>query len=196
MIGIVDYGAGNLRSLEHALAALGWSSRRVSRPGALRRCSRLVLPGVGHFGAAAAALHSSGLAAALRAWVSSNRPLLGICLGLQLLFEASDEALGTTGLGVWPGRCRSFDSDCLKVPHMGWSSVHMTTGPEIPAAYFVHSYFVPTAAGPTHWNWRGSAHYGVEFLAAGQSGAVTGCQFHPEKSGPRGLDFLKEVLSW
>jgi len=196
MIGIVDYGAGNLRSLEHALAALGWSSRRVSRPGALRRCSRLVLPGVGHFGAAAAMLRSSGLATALRAWVSSNRPLLGICLGLQLLFEASDEAPGAAGLGVWPGRCLSFDSRFLKVPHMGWSPVHMTAGPEIPVAYFVHSYFIPTAAGPAHWNWRGLARYGVEFLAAGQSGPLTGCQFHPEKSGPRGLAFLKEVLSW
>lgn len=196
MIGIVDYGAGNLRSLENALVALGRPSRRVSRPDELQRCSRLVLPGVGHFGTAAATLQSSGLADALRAWVCSNRPLLGICLGLQLLFEASDEAPGATGLGVWPGRCRSFNSDRLKVPHMGWSPVHMATGPEISVAYFVHSYFIPTATGPTHWIWRGTAHYGIEFLAAGRSGTITGCQFHPEKSGPQGLDFLKEVLSW
>jgi len=195
MIGVVDYGAGNLRSLENALAAVGLPSRRVSRPGVLSRCSRLVLPGVGHFGAAAAALQSSGMAAALQTWVRSNRPFLGICLGLQLLFEASDEAPGASGLGVWPGRCRPFDADCLKVPHMGWRTVHMSTGPEIPAAYFVHSYYVPIVAGPRQWDWRGTARYGVEFLAAGRSGALTGCQFHPEKSGPRGLDFLKEVLS-
>jgi imidazole glycerol phosphate synthase glutamine amidotransferase subunit len=196
MIGIIDYGAGNLRSLENALAEIGLPSRRVSEPDLADTCSQLVLPGVGHFGTAAAALQAAGLDIALRRWVHCGRPLFGICLGLQLLFEGSAEAPHAAGLGLWPGRCLAFDSDRLKVPHMGWSPVRFGPDGGTPAAYFVHSYYLSADAGPPRWDWRATAQHGPVFLAAGRSGALAGCQFHPEKSGSWGLAFLKEVLSW
>jgi len=193
LIGIVDYGCGNLRSLENALEFLGLESRRVSAREDVLGMDRLILPGVGNFGHAGAELARRGLGDALKERAALDRPLLGICLGMQLLFEGSEEAPDTPGLGLLQGRSELFLDPSLKVPHMGWSAVDF--GDLSGAAYFVHSYFVPAFPGG-----RGAAvataRYGRPFLAGFRSGSLAGFQFHPEKSGTYGLNLLKEALAW
>lgn len=194
MIAIADYGCGNLRSLENALEALELPSRRVSSPREIGEAERLILPGVGNFGHAGAALAERGLGEALKERAAQGGPILGICLGMQLLFQGSDEAPGTPGLGLLEGRCLRFDGAGLKVPHMGWSAVDFPD--RTLAAYFVHSYFVPDWSGPGPAQALGMARYGRGFLAAFRSGNLAGFQFHPEKSGTAGLALLREALQW
>ncbi len=194
MIGILDYGCGNLRSLENALEALGLESRRAATAETIGAVDRLILPGVGHFGHAMTPLRQRGLEGALKAFVASERRLLGICLGMQLLFEGSEEAPEIPGLGLLPGRFEAFGDPALKVPHMGWSSVDF--GGRTGAAYFVHSYFLPAWPESTPCQDLGLAQYGRPFVAAFRSGTLAGCQFHPEKSGAWGLGLLKEMLAW
>jgi len=193
LIGIVDYGCGNLRSLENALEFLGLESRRVAAREDVLAMDRLILPGVGNFGHAGAELARRGLGDVLKERAALERPLLGICLGMQLLFEGSEEAPDTPGLGLLTGRGERFADPSLKVPHMGWSAVDF--GELSGAAYFVHSYFVPAFPGG-----RGAAvataRYGRPFLAGFRSGNLAGFQFHPEKSGAYGLNLLKEALAW
>ncbi|BDU71717.1 imidazole glycerol phosphate synthase subunit HisH [Mesoterricola silvestris] len=193
MIGIVDYGCGNLRSLENALEFLGLESRRVSAREDVLAMDRLILPGVGNFGHAGAELARRGLGASLRERAGLGRPLLGICLGMQLLFEGSEEAPETEGLGLLPGRSELFADPALKVPHMGWSAVEF--GELSGAAYFVHSYFLPGLSGDRPAQ-VATARYGRPFLAGFRSGSLAGFQFHPEKSGAYGLNLLKEALAW
>jgi imidazole glycerol-phosphate synthase len=198
VIGLLDYGCGNLGSLENALAFLGLPCRRVAEPAGLAAVDRLILPGVGHFGHAMARLGTSGLEGPLRAWAGGGRPLLGICLGMQLLFEGSEEAPGLAGLGLLPGRFTAFTDPALKVPHMGWSPVAFGGGSPSPldgTAYFVHSYRLPAWVGPPPER-LGLARYGGPFVAAFQAGNLAGCQFHPEKSGDWGLACLGEALAW
>ncbi|BDU75862.1 imidazole glycerol phosphate synthase subunit HisH [Mesoterricola sediminis] len=194
MIGIVDYGCGNLRSLENALEALALPHRRVSTPGGVLEAGRLILPGVGHFGHAGRELRARGLEAPLRERAAMGRPLLGICLGMQLLFEGSDEAPDVPGLALVAGRCGAFDAPGLKVPHMGWSAVDF--GDRALAAYFVHSYRIPAFPAERPAQALGMAAYGEPFLAAFRSGPLGGFQFHPEKSGKAGLALLGEALTW
>jgi len=194
MIGIVDYGCGNLRSLENALEALCLDSRRVSAPADILAADRLILPGVGNFGHAGAALAQRGLGDALKERALAGSPLLGICLGMQLLFQGSEEAPEVPGLGLLEGRCRVFEGPGLKVPHMGWSAVEF--GDRSLAAYFVHSYYVPRWPEGAGAQVLGIGSYGRPFLAAFRSGALSGFQFHPEKSGTQGLALLKESLQW
>lgn len=195
MIGILDYGCGNLGSLAHALAFLGLEGRLVSEPGEVEAVDRLILPGVGHFGHAVASLAASGLAGPLRARVAAGGPLLGICLGMQLLFEGSLEAPEAPGLGFLPGRFEAFEDPALKVPHMGWSPVAFGGAVPDGTAYFVHSYRLRAWSGPGP-DLLGLAAYGGPFVAAFRQGHLAGCQFHPEKSGDWGLAFLREALSW
>lgn len=193
MIGIVDCGCGNLRSLESALDRLGLAWKRVEAPGDLGSLERVILPGVGHFGAAMAELRGRGLDQALRDRAASGAPLLGICLGMQLLFEGSEEAPGIPGLGLLPGRFEAFRDPVLKVPHMGWNSVEWAARPG--SAYFVHSFFLREWTGPASPELGWSRH-GLPFIAAFRCGALSGFQFHPEKSSDWGLALLKEALTW
>ena len=194
MISIVEYGCGNLKSLENALDYLGLAFRRAGTPGEVRDADRLILPGVGHFGHAAGELAGRGLDGPLKERAALGGPILGICLGMQLLFQGSEEAPDSPGLGLLEGRCRLFADPVLKVPHMGWSTVAFED--RSLAAYFVHSYFVPRWPSAVPCQSLGTAEYGGPFLAAFRSGALAGFQFHPEKSGTQGLALLKEALTW
>jgi len=197
VIGIVEYGCGNLASLENALDVLGFPHQRVITPQALASSERLILPGVGHFGHAMSNLRSRGLVEALQAW---DRPLLGICLGMQLLFEGSAEAPEMPGLGLLPGRFEAFSDPALKVPHMGWNNVRQAmphplwTGIEDGARfYFVHSYFVaPVDASCV----VGTTDYGLPFTSAVARDNIFAIQCHPEKSALAGLAMLGNFVAW
>ncbi len=196
MITILDYGAGNLASLEGALDRLGFQHRRAERPDQIADKGALILPGVGHFEAAQKALRARGWWSTLPHFVAEGRPLLGICLGLQLLAEGSEEAPRASGLGLLPGLVRRLGPG-VKVPHMGWSPVKATYPhaalPDLgsPWLYFVHSYALD--AGPET---LGLATHGRPFTAITARGRVLGFQPHPEKSGPAGLRLLKTTLAW
>ncbi len=198
MIGIVDYKMGNLGSVMNAFAKVGASSELVSDPDKLEQYDRIVLPGVGAFPDAMKALTSTGMDGAIREFAQSGRPLMGTCLGMQLLFEDSDEFGTTQGLGLIPGKVVAFDESkfdqTLKVPHMGWNELFVQK--ETPLfdglnkefyLYFVHSYHAQTddryAIGKTH--------YGYEFVSAVQNGNIYGIQPHPEKSHNNGLKIIE-----
>jgi len=197
VIAIVDYGMGNLRSVEKALSRTGAAVRVTSDAGQILGADGVVLPGVGAFGACMDNLASRGLVEPVRAAVRSGRPFLGICLGLQLLFEESEEFGPVRGLGVLPGRVVRFAGralDGLKIPQMGWNRLRIRRSvPELAGieegayVYFVHSYYVvPTDADLT----VASTDYGVTFAAAIAWNNVFACQFHPEKSQSVGLRLL------
>lgn len=193
MIAIVDYGAGNLGSVKNALDYLGAESLISCDPAVLSRADRLILPGVGAFPDAMRMLDSVGLTEFLRQW---DRPLLGICLGMQMLFEASGEFHETVGLGRIPGRVDRIQppDDSYKIPHMGYNELEfhrpsplLDGVPEGAAVYFVHSYMANT---PSEYV-AAYADYGVKVPALVQKGQVFGAQFHPEKSGEPGLRILR-----
>jgi len=201
VIAIVDYGMGNLRSVEKAIARAGVATLVTSDPAKILAARGVVLPGVGAFGACMENLESRGLAATMREAVASGRPFLGICLGLQLLFEESEEFGPIRGLGVLPGRVVRFAGpsfDGLKIPQMGWNQLRIRRavaelegiGDE-PYVYFVHSYYVvPSNADLT----VASTDYGLEFAAAIAWKNVFACQFHPEKSQAIGLRILENFV--
>ncbi len=191
LVGICDYGVGNLRSVERALTEGGARVLVASDPARLLECDGLVLPGVGAFVAAAAALHQRGIDDAVVETVRLGRPILGVCLGFQLLFEESDEGAGGIGLGVLPGCVRRLDGHRGKVPHVGWNQLAVRRPSALLGGliggefvYFVHSYAaIPGDASDV----VATADYGGELVAAVERGAVQGTQFHPEKSGAAGL---------
>ena len=188
-IAIVDYGAGNLRSVQKAFHHLGHDARIVTDPRSLAGSSAIVFPGQGAAPAAMAALKASGMDEAIRAAIAGGTPYFGVCLGLQLLLEWSEEA-DTPCLGVIPGRTRRF-APGLKVPQIGWNSVQLTVAHplfqgigEEAYFYFVHSYY----ADPEDDSWvLGRTEYGIPFVSVAVKGNVVATQFHPEKSGPVGL---------
>ena len=196
MITLIDYGAGNLASFEGALDRLGYAHVRAERPDQAAVGGALVLPGVGHFEAAVAALKKRGWWHEIPHQVAAGRHLLGICLGLQLLAEGSEEAPRTSGLALLPGLVRRLGPG-VKVPHMGWSQVQLAEPhPALPDPkggwlYFVHSYALD--AGPET---AYVAVHGRPFSAAQGRGRVLGFQPHPEKSGPFGLLLLQGALEW
>ncbi len=200
MISLLDYGAGNVRSLRNAIHALGFSLTEIERPSDILKAERLIFPGVGAFGAAMERLERLGYVEPLREYLAQGRPYLGICIGLQTLFEGSDESPGVPGLGLIPGRIRRFEGEGLSVPHMGWNGVRV----ERPSAlfrdyqgeklYFVHSYHAEP--GPENADWQlASTDYGRPFVSAVQRGRVAAVQFHPEKSGAAGLRLLRHFLA-
>ena len=198
MIAIVDYGAGNLRSVELALARLGVHTRVTADPDMLALADGLILPGVGAFSDAMAALGRSGTIPAGLEAVGAGRPLLGICLGMQLLLDGSEEGPGVPGLGLIPGEVRRLPGCGLKIPHMGWNSLTPAKPsplfkglPEEPYVYFVHSYACK-AADPA--DVLAVTDYGVPFHAAVQRGRILGFQFHPEKSGDVGQKLLANFV--
>ena len=200
-VGLIDYGGGNLRSVENALRALGVVPRMIAGEAELEGVTHLILPGQGEFGKVMEALEVRGLVEPLRAWISAGRAYFGICVGFQILFEGSEEAPGVAGLGIVSGRCVRFqEGEGKKIPQMGWNG----TVPEgvgegfwkglgdEPYFYFVHSYFpVPTDAS---WKAAMTEYAGEKFVAAVEKGAVLACQFHPEKSQDAGLGLIRNFL--
>lgn len=207
MIALVDYGAGNLTSVRKALGAIGAEVWTPAGPDELSRAQAVIVPGVGHFASTAAL--DEGWRAAIRAALARSAPLLGICVGLQWLFEGSSEAPGVSGLAVVPGICTRLPDRVpgagreagaaemtLKVPHVGWNALSfprptrlfagMTEGTQV---YFTHSY-----AAPVNGATAAITTYGVSFAAAVEDGLVAGVQFHPEKSGEAGLRVLRNWL--
>ncbi|MGI5878147.1 MAG: imidazole glycerol phosphate synthase subunit HisH [Christensenellales bacterium] len=192
MIAIIDYGVGNLRSVQKAFELMGHEAVVTGDPERVRAADKVVLPGVGAFTSAMAALRSGGMIPVLREAVSREKPLLGICLGMQLLFERSQEGGSTEGLSVLPGRVTPIRG-VRKVPHMGWNSLTLRPSPLFagltgkPWVYFVHSYRAePTDPAIV----LATTRYGEALCAAAGSGRVFATQFHPEKSGPAGLKIL------
>jgi len=199
MISLLDYGAGNVRSLRNAIHALGFSLTEIERPEDILKAERLIFPGVGAFGAAMERLHRLGYVEPLKAYLEAGRPYLGICIGLQTLFEGSEESPGVPGLGLIPGLIRRFDSTGLSVPHMGWNGVRLERPSPLfsdyqgEKLYFVHSYHAELD--PENAAWRlAVTDYGKPFLSAVQRGRIAAVQFHPEKSGAAGLKLLSHFL--
>ena len=197
--GIIDYGAGNLRSVAKAVETLRFPARIVQKPAELEGIDTLVLPGVGSFGDCVEHLQGHGLWEPIRDWAASGRPYFGICLGYQILFESSQESPGVKGLGVFPGEVVRFPKSDLKVPHMGWNEIRpkdpedpLWNGlPPHPHVYFVHSYY-PAPADESIV--AVTADYGGEFAAGIRVGSVVATQFHPEKSQALGLRVLRNYL--
>ncbi len=197
MIGILDYGMGNLGSVANACAFLDLPARIVASPGDIAGCRGLILPGQGAFGDCMRHLRDHGFVEPVRAWLAADRPLLGICIGIQVLAEESEESPGTPGLGVVPGRVRKFPAGPgRKVPQMGWNRVRLGDRPgpffrDVPPHaffYFVHSYYLDTPdAGLT----AGTTEYGVTYTSAIRRGRMAATQFHPEKSQRAGLQVLR-----
>lgn len=200
MLAVIDYGAGNLRSVLHALTYLGVESMRVVRaPHELRGADKIVFPGVGAYGAGMQKLREQDLVHAIKDSIIAGTPFLGICVGMQMLFERSDEMGDHEGLGVLPGYVTRFpETPGYKVPHMGWNQLCPTRPSpllsNLPAesyAYFVHSYYcVPANPADTLI----SVDYGISFAAAVQRDNIYGVQFHPEKSQQTGLQLLSNFL--
>lgn len=199
MIGIIDYDAGNLRSVEKAVAALGETPVITRDREKLLAADKVILPGVGAFGDAMEKLRQYGLVEVIRQVADRGTPLLGICLGLQLFFEESEESPGARGLGLCKGRIlRIPEAEGMKIPHMGWNSLRydhpglLFRGiPEDSYVYFVHSYYLK-AEDPAIVT--ASTQYVTKIHASIQQGNVFACQFHPEKSGGTGLKILKNFL--
>lgn len=201
MVGIIDYGVGNLFSLRSSFKAIGQEAFVSGDPAELEKASRLVLPGVGAFGDAAEKLRQSGLDGFVRTQAASGKPLLGICLGMQLLFESSTEGGYHAGLGLIPSKIVRFPADMgLKVPHMGWNNLAPRAGSvlfnntsDAPYVYFVHSYYAAEVS--EAWT-AATCTYGVTFTAAVQRGNVFGTQYHPEKSSAAGLQMLRNFIEY
>jgi imidazole glycerol-phosphate synthase subunit HisH len=197
-VSMIDYGRGNLRSVERALESAGATVTRVEDPASLEKATTVILPGVGSFGDAVEGLKQRKLWEPLREWVKADRPFLGICLGYQLLWEEGEEAPGVKGLGLFSGRVGKFQGKGLKIPLIGWSQVRVQ---DAKRSYFeggdrffyhVHSYrpeFVPTEYLICE------TEYGGWFPSGVKKGKVAGFQFHPEKSQETGISLLKKGLS-
>jgi imidazole glycerol phosphate synthase glutamine amidotransferase subunit len=195
VIAIFDYGAGNLRSVQNTLDAIGASYELQHDAEGLAKASKIVLPGVGHFGQMLRALDQMNVRDALIGRIRAGIPFLGICLGLQGLFDSSEEAPEQRGLGIFPGSVKRFD-DSARVPHMGWNQLDLVSPsrllkglPEHPHVYFAHSYYVPVVS-----QTAATCTYTLPYTAVLESGNVFGVQCHPEKSGPLGLAIVRNFV--
>ena len=196
---MVDYDAGNTLSVTRALQRVGARVDLTPDPEHVARADAVVLPGVGAFGDCVRKLEERGMDGACREAYSSGKPLLGVCVGLQVLFQVSGESPGVEGLGILPGRVVRFEGEDLKVPHMGWNQLDVARehpvleGLDGEAFYFVHSYY-PDPAEPG--DVLGTADYGGEFCAAAGRENLAAVQFHPEKSSRAGLKLYENFLRW
>jgi glutamine amidotransferase len=198
-VAIIDYGVGNLRSVEKAFAAAGHEAIVTSDEDELRQASRLVLPGVGAFAACMSALRDHGLVNLVREQVAVGKPLLGVCVGMQMLFEESEEFGTSEGLGFLEGRVRRFDDTNHVVPQVGWNQIRQRKAHRLFAGiedeafcYFVHSYYCEPASDDVI---VGETDYGVQYASVVAKGNVCGVQFHPEKSQAVGLKMLANFAS-
>ena len=194
MVGIIDYGVGNLFSLRSSFAAIGVEAFVSGDAAELAKADRLILPGVGAFGDAAAKLRASGLDAFVREQAAAGKPLMGICLGMQLLFEKSYEYGDHEGLGLLKGQVVGMSGrlpEGLKIPHMGWNALKLEKDAKLleegSYVYFVHSFYAENCEDSI----AAVTDYGIPITAAVEKGNIFGCQFHPEKSGNVGLAILK-----
>jgi len=189
VIAVLDYGAGNLRSVQNSLDAVGASYELVHDADGLHRADKIMLPGVGHFGQMMGALDQLAVRETLKQRVTQGAPFLGVCLGLQALFETSAEAPEIAGLGILRGRIERFPAT-ERVPHMGWNLVAAKAGSRLVRNaehfYFAHSFFAPVVEATS-----ATCRYSCDFTAALEAGNIFGVQFHPEKSGPAGLDIIQ-----
>lgn len=195
MITILDYGAGNLRSVQNTLGEIGAEYELVRDSDGLRRATKIILPGVGHFGQMMRAFDAMQVRDALLERIRAGVPFLGICLGLQALFQSSEEAPEERGLGLFEGSIRRFPADA-RVPHMGWNEIVPRPDAKLardiaphPYLYFAHSYYAPLHAATA-----ATCHYTVDYTAVLECGNVHGVQFHPEKSGPLGLQIVRNFI--
>ncbi len=199
--GIIDYGGGNLRSVANALRSLGEDPVIIASPDDVGETTHLLLPGQGEFGDTMQRLEQRGLASFLKNWILADKPYFGICVGYQILFDGSEEAPETAGLGIVPGMVRRFkDEPGLKIPHMGWNSATATRGEtrvwqglgEEPYFYYIHSFF-PEPSDPS--DVVAETTYGTQsFAGAVERGNMFACQFHPEKSQEAGLRLMRNFL--
>jgi imidazole glycerol-phosphate synthase subunit HisH len=195
MIGVINYGAGNIGSVLRAIQYLGYPAEPVEDSTRLQNAEKLILPGQGHFGAMMESLEAKSMVASLRDQMGSGKPFLGICLGLQALYETSDEAPDRAGFKLLPGHVKRFEG-VFKIPHLGWNQLEIRRQdglfegvPDGSFAYFCHSYYGPVTAETT-----AATEYGQNFAAAIRVGSVYAVQFHPEKSGDVGLKVLENFL--
>lgn len=200
MIAIIDYDAGNIKSVEKALLSMGETPVLTRDPEVILQADHIILPGVGSFGDAMENLNKFGLIDVIHEAINRKIPFLGICLGLQLLFESSEETPGVAGLGILKGKIVCIpEGPGLKIPHMGWNSLNVREGASLfkglekePYVYFVHSYYLqakdPKIVAAT-------TEYGVTIHASVEKENVFACQFHPEKSSKTGLAILKNFLA-
>lgn len=197
MVAIIDYGAGNLHSVKNALDFLGAESEITGDREKIEKASHIILPGVGAFGDAMKSMEKSGLIETVKKAADGTKPFLGICLGLQLLFESSEESPGVEGLGIFKGSVVKIPDRGLKIPHMGWNNISLTKKSRIlpdnePFVYFVHSYYIqPTDKDVV----SARTEYGEVLDVAVERGNVFATQFHPEKSGDAGMEILRRFLS-
>jgi imidazole glycerol-phosphate synthase subunit HisH len=196
VIAVIDYGMGNLKSVVNAFSMLGAEITVTRDRGAIERSRAMVLPGVGAFGKCMENLAAFGLIDTVKNWIHEDRLYLGICLGMQILFESSEEAPGVDGLGVFRGTVLKFKGD-MKVPHMGWNSVDLVTRPAVLEGtaggehfYFVHSYYCEPFDAVT----ATTTDYGIRFTSSVTRGNLFACQFHPEKSQRAGLALLRRFV--
>ncbi len=200
MIGVIDYGAGNLRSVCNSLKKLSVDCHVVKAPSDLNKIQTMIFPGVGSFGDSSDQLKKQSLFEPIREWIINDRPFLGICIGFQMLFDSSEESPGSEGLGIIPGKVIKFSEQTnLKVPHMGWNKVQIKNlnDPvwqkidDLTHFYFVHSYF-PKPDNPEVSS--STTGYGVDFTSSIKFGNIFGTQFHPEKSQKSGLRLIENFL--
>lgn len=200
MVAVIDYDAGNIKSVEKALVLLGEKAVLTRDRGTILNADRIILPGVGAFGDAMEKLHTYGLVEVIKEAVSKNIPFLGICLGLQLLFESSEETPGVEGLGILKGNIvRIPDNTGVKVPQIGWNALTFPNKgrlfqgiPENSYVYFVHSYYLQAKDAEIV---TATTEYSAHIHASVEKGNVFACQFHPEKSSDVGLRILKNFLT-
>lgn len=200
MIAIIDYDAGNIKSVEKALQYLGEEAVITRDREEILGSDKVILPGVGAFGDAMEKLHQYGLVDTIQEVVDRRIPFLGICLGLQLMFESSDEAPGVKGLGLLPGKIlRIPKKGDMKIPHMGWNDIKIKEGAKLfagledhPYVYFVHSYYLQADDPSTV---AATTEYGVTIHASVEKDNIFACQFHPEKSSTVGLQILKNFIA-
>lgn len=195
MISIIDYGAGNLRSVQNTLSEIGAGYRLIDSAEEIEKSEKLVLPGVGHFGQMMRAIDAMRLREPILNYVRGGRPFFGICVGMQGLFDGSEEAEDVQGLGIIPGRLRRFGAEA-RVPHMGWNEIRPTASSRLlakigarPFVYFANSYYAPVVPEAA-----ATCEYTMAFSAAIERENVFGVQFHPEKSGPLGLAIMRNFV--
>ncbi len=200
MIKLLDYGAGNIRSVINAVKQLGYEIDVVRTPQEILSADQLIFPGVGNFGVVMERLNNNGFIEPLLQRIEGNKPLLGICVALQTFFERSEEAPGKKGLGIIPGMIKKFDHKKLSVPQIGWNGISfhkdspLFSGYQGGKFYFVHSYYAEMAANTSDWLLT-STDYGCKFVSSVERGNIAALQFHPEKSGQEGLQVLENFLT-